>query len=123
MRAALGVVAALALALAVGGAVWVATQPTTTPEPSRTIAPTTLPTSPVDGFVVDVDSRGLTDVRGFTIRTTDGQELTFTLDRLENAVQFPPGHLVAHAVDALPVRVTFVVEGNVLSATRLEDAP
>jgi hypothetical protein len=81
------------------------------------------PASPVVGVVIAVDARGLTDVRSFTLRLRDGSRLTFTLDRLENGVQFPPSHLTVHQADGVPVRVTFVVDGNVLAATRLEDAP
>jgi hypothetical protein len=81
------------------------------------------PVSPVDGVVIAVDARGLTDVRSFTLRTGAGEQLTFTLERLENPVEFPPGHLTVHLADGAPVRVTFVVDGDALAATRLEDAP
>jgi hypothetical protein len=80
------------------------------------------PASPVVGVVISVDARSLTDVRSFVLRLRDGRQLTFTLDRLENGVDFPPGHLRVHAADGSPVRVTFVQEGEALAATRLEDA-
>jgi hypothetical protein len=83
----------------------------------------TAPASPIDGVVIAVDSRSLTDVRSFTLRLRDGRQLVFTLDRLENGVQFPPSHLTVHAADGVPVRVTFVTVGDTLAATRLEDAP
>jgi hypothetical protein len=74
------------------------------------------------GVVVAVDSQGLTDVRGFTLRTSDGQTIDFRIGRLENAVQFPPSHLGVHLADGVPVRVTYEMSGTDRVATRLEDA-
>jgi hypothetical protein len=75
----------------------------------------------VVGVVVAVDSGGLTDVRGFTLRTTDGQLLSFGLADLQNGVEFPPGHLAEHQLTASPVRVWYR-EGDPPQAIRLEDA-
>ena len=75
------------------------------------------------GVVVSVDSVSLTDVRGFTIRTTDGRTMVFRIGQLENGVQFPPGHLGVHQADSVPVRVTYRDENGEHVAIRLEDAP
>lgn len=74
------------------------------------------------GVVLAVDSQGLTDVRGFTLRTTDGRTLEFRVGRLENAVEFPPAHLGVHLADGFPIRVTFEMSGTERVAIRLEDA-
>jgi hypothetical protein len=75
------------------------------------------------GVVVAVDSAGLTDVRGFTLRTGDGRTIEFRIGQLQNPVQFPPAHLGVHLADGVPVRVTFEVVGDERVAFRLEDAP
>jgi len=75
----------------------------------------------VEGVVVAVESAGLTDVRGFTLRTEAGETIEFRLGELENAVEFPPSHLAAHQVDAYPVRVWYRMEGEERFAVRLED--
>jgi hypothetical protein len=82
-----------------------------------------VPSSPVDGIVLSVQSEGLTKVKGFTLRTINGQVLTFTLGTLENGDQFAPGHLGEHQATALPVRVFFRQENGQLVVYRLEDAP
>jgi hypothetical protein len=77
----------------------------------------------VTGVVVAVDSRGLGDVRGFTLRVPGGELLDFDLRALENGTAFPPGHLAEHQATAAPVRVTFRMDGTTRLAIRLEDAP
>ena len=77
----------------------------------------------VVGVVVAVDSSGLTEVRGFTLRTTDGQLRTFGLADLQNGVEFPPGHLAEHQLTASPVRVWYRPGDDPSQAIRLEDAP
>jgi hypothetical protein len=76
------------------------------------------------GVVVAVDSGGLTDVRGFTLRTSDGRTIEFRMGRLQNAVEFPPAHLGVHLADGVPVRVTYEEspDGTGRLAIRLEDA-
>jgi hypothetical protein len=74
------------------------------------------------GIVSSVDSEGLTNVRGFTLRTQDRGELTFRIGALENGVEFPPGHLVEHQTLATQVRVWYRTEDGALIAFRLEDA-
>jgi hypothetical protein len=80
-------------------------------------------TSPVDGVLTDIDSAGLTQVTGFTIRSGDGRSITFKIGTLENGAQFPPGHLAEHLATSSPVRVFFRAEGPDLVVYRLEDAP
>jgi hypothetical protein len=92
----------------------------TAPGPSPTVA---IPASPIDGVVVKVDSTGIGDVRGFTMRVAGGATLDLTLGTLENAAQFAPGHLTEHAATATPVRAYFVVTGGIPVVYRLEDAP
>jgi hypothetical protein len=82
-----------------------------------------LPASPVDGVVVHVDSTGLANVTGFTLRITGGATLLLRLGTLENATQFAPAHLAEHETTGLPVRAWFVASGRVPVVYRLEDAP
>ncbi len=79
-------------------------------------------TTGVDGVIVAIDSAGLADVRGFTLRRPGGETLVFRLDELENGDQFPPGHLAEHQATAAPVRVWYRMEGSERFAVRLEDA-
>jgi hypothetical protein len=76
----------------------------------------------VVGVIVGVQATSLTDVQGFTLRTTDGDSVQFAIGSLENGSQFPPGHLVEHQSTAQPIRVWFRTEGGVKVAIRLEDA-
>ncbi len=105
--------------------------PSTTPGPVGTASlsvpasgtPVVDATSPIDGILTDIDSEGLTQVTAFTIRTQDGQSITFKIGTLENGAQFPPGHLAEHLATSSPVRVYFRAEGPDLVVYRLEDAP
>jgi len=81
------------------------------------------PASPIDGVVVHVDSTGLGNVTGFTLRLPGGATLALTLGTLENATQFAPGHLAEHETTGLPVRAWFVVSSGVPIVYRVEDAP
>lgn len=76
----------------------------------------------VEGVIVAVDSAGLADVRGFTLRRVGGETIEFRLGELENANEFPPGHLAEHQATAEPVRVFYRSEGGERFAVRLEDA-
>ena len=93
-----------------------------TPPPVQPSGPP-VGTVPVVGVVVSVDSGGLTDVRGFTLRTTDGQLKSFGLGELQNGVEFPPGHLAEHQLTASPVRVWYLPGAVPPQAIKLEDAP
>jgi hypothetical protein len=80
-------------------------------------------TGEATGVVVAVDSRGLGDVRSFTLRVPGGELLSFDLRALENGTAFPPGHLAEHQATAAPVRVTYRMDGTTRLAIRLDDAP
>jgi hypothetical protein len=103
----LGVVAAIVIAVIV----WL-DQPTNHPESGEVV-----------GVVVAVDSQGLGQVRGFTLRLPGGELQQFSLRALQNGTAFPPGHLAEHQATAAPVRVTYRVDGTERLAIRLEDAP
>jgi hypothetical protein len=74
------------------------------------------------GVVIAVDAASLTDVRGFTIRTPDGRQVSFRIDQLENRSEFPPGHLGEHVATGVPVVVTYRDEAGDRVAVRIEDA-
>jgi hypothetical protein len=75
------------------------------------------------GIVVAVEATSLSNVQGFSIRTTDGRTVDFRIEQLENGSVFPPGHLSEHKVSLVPVRVTYVDEDGSHVAVRIEDAP
>ena len=75
------------------------------------------------GVVITVDAVSLGDVRGFTLRTTDGRSVPFTLGALQNAAAFPPSHLAEHQATSTPIVVTYREEAGGRLAIRLEDAP
>lgn len=75
------------------------------------------------GVVIDVDAAGLTDVRGFTLRTSDGRTIEFRLGILENGAEFPPSHLAEHRATATPVVVRYRVENGERVVFRIDDAP
>lgn len=80
------------------------------------------PTS-VIGVATAVDQPSLTDVRGFTLRTAAGTEVTFSIGTLElTDGAFPANHLREHMATASPVKVTFEAQGDERIATRLADA-
>jgi len=81
-----------------------------------------VPRSPVAGVVTSIDSQGLDKVKGFTLRTSSGIEVAFVLGQLDNATEFPPGHLAEHQASLLPVLVYFKAEGGKLVVYHLEDA-
>jgi hypothetical protein len=80
------------------------------------------PRSPVAGVITAIDSQGLDKVKGFTLRTRSGIDLTFVIGQLDNGVEFPPGHLAEHQASLEPVLVYFKVEGGRLVVYHLEDA-
>ena len=75
------------------------------------------------GIVVAVQASSLSSIQGFSIRTQDGRTVNFRVGAIENAAQFPPGHLAEHKVTLVPIRVTYVDETGGPVAVRLEDAP
>lgn len=77
----------------------------------------------VAGFVVDVQSTSLTQIDSFSLRTQDGEELTFTVGALElDGGAFPAGHLREHMALAQAVAVAYREEGGRRVAYRLADA-
>jgi hypothetical protein len=85
-----------------------------TPEPARD--------SPMQGAVVSVDSAGLGQVRGFTLRMIDGETFKLVLGTLENPTEFPPGHLSEHLASSEPIRAYFRESNGVRVVYRIEDA-
>jgi len=81
-----------------------------------------VPESPVAGIVTAVDSSGLAQVKGFTLRTNDGEIIVFKIGVLQNGDEFPPGHLKEHQATAAPILVFFNQVGNELVVYRIEDA-
>jgi hypothetical protein len=80
--------------------------------------------SPVDGVVIAVDAASLTDVRGFTLRASNGGlAFDFKLGALENATEFSPSHLKEHLATSIPIRVWFTMVNGDRVAYRIEDAP
>jgi hypothetical protein len=80
-------------------------------------------TTAVTGVIVGVDSRGLGDVRAFTLRVVGGETIEFDLRALENGVEFPPGHLAEHQATADPVKVWYREDDGARMAIRVDDAP
>jgi len=81
-----------------------------------------LPASPVTGIVVAVDSAGLGQVRGFTVRGDGGYAYVLQLGALENATEFSPSHLTEHMATSQPIRAYYRLENGVPTVYRLEDA-
>lgn len=90
--------------------------------PSVPPATTLIPASPVEGVLLDIDSAGLADVDGFTLRLRDGREVAFRVGTIENGNEFPVGHLAEHLATSAPVRVFFRTEGGDTVVYRIEDA-
>ncbi|MEZ0241445.1 MAG: hypothetical protein ACAH65_11665 [Chloroflexota bacterium] len=74
-------------------------------------------------MLVHIDSVSLSEVLGFELRLADGTTLQFAVGPLENAAEFPPGHLSEHQATGAPVRVSYRIDSGVAVAYRLEDAP
>ena len=78
----------------------------------------------VAGFVIDVRSSSLTEIDSFTLRTPDGETLTFRIDAIElGEGAFPATHLREHMALNQPVAVAFREEAGDKLAYRLKDAP
>ncbi|MCI0582693.1 MAG: hypothetical protein L0227_07330 [Chloroflexi bacterium] len=80
-------------------------------------------TSSTTGVVVAVESTSLTEVTAFTIRESGGRTQRFVVGGLQNATEFPPGHLVEHIASGVPVIVTWLEEDGVATAIRIVDGP
>ncbi len=97
--------------------------PTTAPVPSPSSPGPAgaIPDSPLAGVIVAVDSRGLDDIRAFTLRTSDGALYDFDLSQMQATATFPLGHLAEHQATADPVLVSFTIEDGLLVATAVDD--
>lgn len=83
-----------------------------------------VPRRAVVGIVTNVQGSSPTQVTEFTLRTADGETVSFRVGTVESGGEaFPPGHLREHQANAEPVRVTFVETAGIREAVRLEDAP
>jgi hypothetical protein len=82
-----------------------------------------LPASPVDGVVVSVDAASLGDVRGFSLRVSNGVVYEMKLGQLQNATQFSPSHLAEHQATSSPIRAWYLLDDGTPVVYRLEDAP
>ena len=91
--------------------------------PTDTAAAPVVPESPVAGIVIAVESAGLDQVKGFTMRTNAGDTIVFKIGTLDNADEFPAGHLKEHQASSSPVFVFFRQENGQLVVYHLEDAP
>jgi hypothetical protein len=81
------------------------------------------PAEAVVGVVIALDSSG-GQVTGFTLRTLEGETITFVIGDLEvDGAAFPAAHLAEHAVTLQPLAVAYrVIDGrNVVH--RMVDAP
>jgi hypothetical protein len=76
----------------------------------------------VVGVVTHVDAQGLGAVSSMTIRTTDGQTIDFVIGKIENAAEFPLGHLASHQATGAPVRVWYRMVGSQRVASGIADA-
>ena len=77
--------------------------------------------NPVTGIVLDVESRTLTDVRAFTLRS-EGEECEILIDP-ERSYGFPLPHLNEHKISADPVRVEVERRDGELVALSIDDSP
>ena len=78
----------------------------------------------IAGYVIDVSSSSLTEIDTFTLRTADGETVTFRIDTLElGDGAFPATHLREHMALNQPVAVAFRDEAGERIAYRLKDAP
>ena len=76
------------------------------------------------GLVTDIDTLGLGQVQGFTLRTEDGTSLEFTIEGGTDlsAGGFPPDHLHEHMATASGVAVAYRTDGDERIVVRLTDA-
>jgi hypothetical protein len=87
--------------------------------------PTAAQTQTVKGVLLEVVSPGIDKVDSFTVRTDDGQELTFvTAPDFNKGVQhlMSPGHMRQHMALADPILVTYRQESDRLVALSATDA-
>jgi hypothetical protein len=92
--------------------------------------PSAAPTRTVTGILIGVDSSGLSQLSGFTLRDADGTVYDFTpAPTFNQGVEhvMSPGHMRAHMALAVPVTVTYQTapDGSLtaLSAVDAADTP
>jgi hypothetical protein len=94
--------------------------------PAPASSPDASPSSPAGdatGIVIAVDQASVTTVRSFILRTKDGQELVFSVGKIDlSGDAFPANHLREHMALAEPVNVEYRTEGTDRVAFRLTDA-
>jgi phosphoribosylcarboxyaminoimidazole (NCAIR) mutase len=76
----------------------------------------------VTGVVAGIESEGLDRVRSFSVRTDTGQVVQLEFGIVQNAAEFPPGHLAEHQATGQPVRVVYLQQGESKVAIRIDDA-
>ena len=81
-----------------------------------------LPTSPIVGVVIAVDSPSLGIVRGFNLLLQDGTTVTLTVGQLENPTEFSPSHLSEHLASSEPIRAFYRLQDGIPVVYRIEDA-
>ncbi len=75
------------------------------------------------GVVIALDATG-GQVSSFTLRTTDGSVMVFSIGTLEtDGAAFPASHLAVHAATLGPIAVAYREEGGRNVAFRMVDAP
>ena len=75
------------------------------------------------GVVIAVDGPSSAEVDTFTLRTTDGQTLDFTVGRLDlSNGGLPAPHLREHLVSGIPITVTYDDQANDNVVQRYVDA-
>ncbi len=75
------------------------------------------------GIVIAIDAPG-GEVTGFTLRTQQGETMSFVVGNLEvDGAAFAAPHLAEHAVTLQPIAVAYRVEGGANVVHRMVDAP
>jgi hypothetical protein len=144
------IAAALLLIVGCATAASPGSSPSKTISPSGLLSPSSGPVSPVVGTVASVappapaasaspkaTAKGSAKptkspspaatasgppVLGFTLVTTAGETLTFTIGELDNEDEFPASDLYGRITTEDPIRVFFTVDGDTLIVNHIEDA-
>ena len=76
----------------------------------------------ITGIVISADGPNAADVQRFSLRTSDGQVINFTVGTLDVSNGLPAPHLREHMVNGEPITVTYHLENGASIATRYVDA-
>ena len=80
--------------------------------------------SSATGVVIAADGPSAADVDTFRLRTSEGEQLDFTVGTLDlSAGGLPAPHIREHLVSGVPVTVYYSNENGALVAHRYIDAP